>query len=202
MNDSLDPENSLPSLARSDQGDVTQVLLNVAAGRVGADQLLQLLYSELRRLAAARIAHERPGQTLQPTALVHEAWLRLIGNQSLEWASRGHFFAAAAEAMRRILVENARRKQRVRHGGELRRVSLPDVEQPVAEDDQRLLLLDQALHAFAVESPEKAELVKLRYFAGLSEKDAADVLGISRPTAARWWAWAKAWIHDHMSNPE
>ncbi|MCA9059896.1 MAG: RNA polymerase subunit sigma [Planctomycetaceae bacterium] len=178
---------------------VTQVLADVSAGRIPSESLLPLVYQELRRLADVRMSHEPAGLTLQPTALVHEAWLRLLGAEAGDWDSRAHFFAAAAESMRRILVENARRRKRIRHGGQLERVPLEEIVDPAPGEDDRLLSLNEALTAFSAESPEKAELVKLRFFAGLSEQEAADALQISRPTAARWWVWAKAWLHDHMS---
>ncbi len=181
-------------------GQVTQLLDAIGAGRANADQLLPLVYAELRRLAAQRLAHEAIGQTLQPTALVHEAYLRLVGEEDRRrWDSRGHFFAAAAEAMRRILVENARRKQRLKHGGELGRAELLDVDAAIEPDDhENLLALDEALEAFTVQSPDKAQLVKLRYFAGLSEAEAAQALGISRATASRWWAFSRAWLFDRL----
>ncbi len=181
---------------------VTRILNSVRAGDAAAvDQLLPLVYEELRRLAAQRLEQERPGQTLQATALVHEAWLRLVDvDHQQQFDSRGHFFAAAAEAMRRILVENARRKQRIRHGGEFDRVPLDESVGRVDPPDDKvdLIELDAALAQFASDEPRKAELVKLRYFVGLSEQDAADVLGISRPTAARWWAFARAWLYERM----
>ncbi len=172
----------------------------IGTGRANAEQLLPLVYAELRRLAAQRLAHEAIGQTLQPTALVHEAYLRLVGQADRRrWDSRGHFFAAAAEAMRRILVENARRKQRIKHGGERGRVELLNVDVAIEPDDhESLLALDDALEAFTMHSPDKAQLVKLRYFAGLSEAEAAQVLGISRATASRWWAFARAWLFDRL----
>lgn len=181
-------------------GPVTQLLADITAGRAQAGELLPLVYAELRRLAARRLADERPGQTLQPTALVHEAYLRLVGDADLRsWDSRGHFFAAAAEAMRRILVENARRRQRIRHGGQRTRVDLSNADAALEPDDPvNLLALDEALAALALESPQKAQLVKLRYFAGLSEADAARILGISRATASRWWAFARAWLFDRL----
>lgn len=179
---------------------VTQLLDRIGAGDPAAtDALLPVVYDQLRRLAAARLAGEAPGQTLQATALVHEAWLRLVGNEPQHWDHRGHFFAAAAEAMRRILVEAARRKQRLKHGGGRQRVpedALVAPESLVADED--LLAVDEALTDFAAESPDKAELVKLRYFAGLSENEAAAALGISRATAARWWAYARAWLYDRL----
>jgi RNA polymerase sigma factor (TIGR02999 family) len=185
-------------------GQVTQLLDAIDAGRASADELLPLVYAELRRLAAGRLAHEAAGQTLEPTALVHEAYLRLVGDADRRrWDSRGHFFAAAAEAMRRILVENARRKQRLKHGGGHERVDLLEADAPLQPDDhENLLALDEALEAFTVQSPEKARLVKLRYFAGLSENEAAEVLGISRATASRWWAFARAWLFDRLRTGE
>jgi RNA polymerase sigma factor (TIGR02999 family) len=186
--------------------DVTRLLNAASSGDSGAAiELLPLLYSELRRLAVQRLAHEPAGQTLQATALVHEAYLRLVDvEQQQRFDSRGHFFAAAAEAMRRILVENARRKRRLKHGGQLQRVPLEDADVAIEppEEGLDLIELDAALESFAVEEPRKAELVKLRYFAGLSEQEAADVLGISRPTAARWWAFARAWLYERMQGGE
>jgi RNA polymerase sigma factor (TIGR02999 family) len=185
---------------------VTRLLEAARSGDSGAAvELLPLLYDELRRLAVQRLAHEPARQTLQATALVHEAYLRLVDvEQQQRFDSRGHFFAVAAEAMRRILVENARRKRRIRHGGQFHRVPLEEadvaIEPPEAGLD--LIALDGALESFAVEEPRKAELVKLRYFAGLSEQEAADVLGISRPTAARWWAFARAWLYERMQGEE
>jgi RNA polymerase sigma factor (TIGR02999 family) len=182
--------------------DVTRLLNAASSGDSGAAmELLPLLYQELRRLAVQRLAHEPAGQTLQATALVHEAYLRLVDvEEQQRFDSRGHFFAAAAEAMRRILVENARRKRRLKHGGQLHRVPLEDADVAIEPPGEGLDLieLDGALESFAVEEPRKAELVKLRYFAGLSEQEAADVLGISRPTAARWWAFARAWLYERM----
>ena len=180
--------------------DVTQILGAIAQGQTqAADELLPLIYTELRQLAAARLRQERPGQTLQATALVHEAYLRLVGNDPpVKWEHRGHFFAAAAEAMRRILVERARRKKRLRHGGGLRRVELQEPDLTIEGPSIDVLSLNDALQQFEQQQPRKAELVKLRYFAGLSEEDAAAALGISRATAARWWAFAKAWLYDRM----
>jgi RNA polymerase sigma factor (TIGR02999 family) len=165
--------------------------------------LLPLIYQELRQLAAARMAAERPGQTLDATALVHEAYLRLLGPEgaSHRWDSRGHFFAAAAEAMRRILVDNARRKARPKHGGDRDRMDLD--QQPLAapERSEDLLALDEALDRLAAEDAQKAELVKLRYFAGLSVEEAALALDISPATAKRHWAYARAWLHDALAEP-
>lgn len=180
--------------------DVTQILNAIREGQPqAAEELLPLVYDELRRLAAAQMAQERPGQTLQATALVHEAYLRLVGAEPhAQWEHRGHFFAAAAEAMRRILVENARRKGRLRHGGGHQRQELAEADVAIAGPAEDMLALDEALQQFEREQPRKAELVKLRYFAGLSETEAAAALGISRPTAARWWAFARAWLYDRL----
>lgn len=183
--------------------DVTRILRALEAGDIAAtDQLLPIVYAELRKLARNKLDHEAPGQTLTATALVHEAYLRLVGKEEVEpqWDHRGHFFAAAAESMRRILIENARRKKRLKHGGEHDRVDLPDIVAPALDQSDDLLALDDALTKFALESPEKAELVKLRYFAGLSEQEAAEVLGISRATAARHWAYSRAWLFSQIKS--
>ncbi len=184
--------------------EVTQILNAISQGQTqAADELLPLVYDELRRLAAARIAHERPGQTLQATALVHEAYLRFVGDcPPTKWEHRGHFFAAAAEAMRRILVENAHRKRRLRHGGGLQRMELQEPDLTIEGPSVDMLALNDALQQFEEQQPRKAALVKLRYFAGLSEDDAAEALGISRATAARWWAFARAWLYDRMRDAE
>jgi RNA polymerase sigma factor (TIGR02999 family) len=168
-------------------------------GAEAAQRLLPLVYDELRRLAASWLSHEKPGQTLQPTALVHEAYLRLVGSDPDKvWDGRGHFFAAAALAMRRILVERARRRSRLRHGGGHDRVQfdLDDLISPGPLPDERLLALDMALDRFAAEEPEKAQFVQLRFFAGLTLEQAAEVQGISRATAARYWKYARAWLYD------
>jgi RNA polymerase sigma factor (TIGR02999 family) len=181
--------------------DVTHLLNALEQGDPhAASQLLPLVYDELRRLAAQKLAHEDPGQTLQPTALVHEAYLRLVGkdNSGQHWDGRGHFFAAAAEAMRRILVENARRKQRARHGGGRARQDLAGAEPPAPEPREDLLALDAALTRFAAIDPRSAELVQLRYFSGLSIPEAAQVLGISPRTADRLWAYARAWLYQEI----
>ena len=182
--------------------EVTQILSTAAAGDPkAAAELLPLVYDELRKLAAARMAAEKPGHTLQPTALVHEAYLRLVGDgQADGWAGRGHFFAAAAEAMRRILIDDARRKQRVRHGGESRRQPV-DGNEPAADpppDAVDLLALNDALDRLAAASPRRAELVKLRYFAGLTLPEAAAALGVSQSTAEADWTYAKAWLKREM----
>jgi RNA polymerase sigma factor (TIGR02999 family) len=159
-----------------------------------------LVYSELRKLAAAKLANEKPGQTLVGTALVHEAYMRLVGtNDSPQWNSRGHFFAAAAEAMRRILVEQARRKHRVRHGGGLHRIDLDSQIQSSSEVDDNLLALDEALERLAAEEPEAAAVVKLRYFAGLTIEEAALALNISVRTVNRHWAYARAWLYQQLN---
>jgi len=182
--------------------DVTRVLTALEQGDPRAsEQLLPLVYDELRRLAAARLTHEQAGQTLQPTALVHEAYLRLVSGDGPGWNSRGHFFAAAAQAMRRILVENALRKQTVKHGGERRRVPLEEFHR-VTESPQDLLDLDDALTRFAAEEPAKAELVQLRFFAGLSTPEAADALRVSVATAERWWAYARAWLFAELDDAD
>ncbi len=182
--------------------DVTQILVLMESGDPqAAEQLLSLIYDELRKLAAARLDREKPGQTLQATALVHEAYLRLIGGAQAgkAWDGRGHFFAAAAEAMRRILVESARRKQRLRHGGDLVRVELDD-ELDIAAPEFRedLLALDAALDKLRLVDGTAAELVRLRYFAGLTLAEAAEMLDISARSADRIWAYAKAWLHREM----
>jgi RNA polymerase sigma factor (TIGR02999 family) len=183
-------------------GEITQLLNTVAAGDPrAATALLPLVYDELRALAAARMAGEASGHTLQPTALVHEAYLRLVGgSQPDDWNGRGHFFAAAAEAMRRILVEAARRKGRQRHGGRARRKPL-DGNEPAAAaeaDAVDLIVLNDALDRLAEAAPRRAELVKLRYFAGFTVPEAADILGISRSTAEADWTYAKAWLKREM----
>lgn len=164
-----------------------------------AERLLGAVYDELRRLAAGKLAREAPGQTLQATALVHEAWLRIASGQQKAWDNRAHFFAAAAEAMRRILIDNARRKRALRHGGNLQRVELEGCEIVSNTPDDELLALHDALDRLAAQDPDKAELVKLRYFVGLTIEQAADVLGISEPTAKRWWTYARAWLYREIT---
>ena len=178
--------------------EVTQILDTLGSGEAqAAEKLLPLVYDELRRLAAHRLAGESPGQTLQATALVHEAWLKLTGGETeRRWNDRNHFFAAAAEAMRRILVDNARRKRCVRHGGDLERVDLEAVQVPApVRDEDELLAVHDALDDLAALDPRKAELVKLRFFVGLTFAEAAEVLGISEVTAKRDWAFARAWLY-------
>ncbi len=180
--------------------DVTQILSQIEAGDPkAAEQLLPLVYDELRHLASVRLAQEKPGQTLQATALVHDAYLRLVGReQSQHWNSRGHFFGAAAEAMRRILIDRARGKKRLKHGGRLRRVDLNSIELAFDTPSEELLALDDVLEQFSVEYPEYAKLVKLRFFAGLTLGDAATALGMSRRTADRNWDFARAWLFKKM----
>jgi RNA polymerase sigma factor (TIGR02999 family) len=182
--------------------EVTRILSAIEQGDPhAAEQLLPLVYDELRKLAAQRLAQEKPGQTLQATALVHEAYLRLVDTGKVQhWNSRGHFFAAAAEAMRRILVETARRKRRPKHGGGRQRVAL-DESLPSADPGDDLLAIDEALNRLAAQEPVKAELVKLRYFAGLSLEEAAACLSISPATAKRYWAVARAWLFAALSDP-
>ena len=178
--------------------DLTQLLGDVERGDPdAAEELLPLVYQELRRLAASKLAQERPRQTLQATALVHEAWLRVQGDAGQRWESRRHFFAAAAEAMRRILIDNARRKQAVRHGGGLHRTEFEPEDLPIAggAPDEELLAVHEALDALAAHDPRKAELVKLRYFVGLTTEEAAAALGLSERTAKRDWAYARAWLY-------
>ncbi|MGO8699840.1 MAG: sigma-70 family RNA polymerase sigma factor [Limisphaerales bacterium] len=164
-----------------------------------ANDLLTTVYEELRRLAAQRMARESPGQTLQATALVHEVWLRLGGDRQPAWQNKAHFFGAAAEAMRRILIDKARRKKAVRHGGGMEQVPLEGMEISCGMEDEQLLALHEALEHLAQVDAEKAELVKLRFFAGLSIDQAAKVLGISEPTAKRYWAYARAWLYREMN---
>jgi RNA polymerase sigma factor (TIGR02999 family) len=181
--------------------DVTQILEAVGRGEENAsEQLLPMIYQDLRRLAASMLSQEPAGQTLQATALVHEAYVRLAGAEEKQnWKHRGHYFAAAAEAMRRILVEQARRKHRVKHGGEHHRVEMDDERLVCSVPSDQLLAIDEALERFAQEEPDKAQLVKLRFFAGLSIEEAAETLGISRATASRHWTYARAWLHDAVA---
>ncbi len=165
-----------------------------------ANELLPLVYEELRKLAAQKMARESPGQTLQATALVHEAWLRLGGDNQPRWDNRGHFFAAAAEAMRRILIDGARRKNFLRHGGGVERVSLDGLDLAASMDDEQLLALNEALDQLAEHDAEKAQLVKLRFFTGLTNEEAARVLGVSEPTVKRHWAYARAWLFREMNS--
>jgi RNA polymerase sigma factor (TIGR02999 family) len=187
---------------------VTQLLASAERGDPrAAEQLLPLVYDELRRLAAQKLRHEGPGHTLQPTALVHEAYLRLVpssGREAAEdiWDSRGHFFAAAAEAMRRILIDSARRRQAIKRGGTRAREDVGPDLLAIPEPREDLFALDEALDRLAVKDPVKAQLVKLRYFAGLTSDEAARALGISPATAERYWAYARAWLHQEIAGKD
>jgi RNA polymerase sigma factor (TIGR02999 family) len=183
--------------------NVTNILSAIEQGDPqAAEQLLPLVYDELRKLAAQKLAQEKPGQTLQATALVHEAYLRLVDTEKVRrWESRGHFFAAAAEAIRRILVDAARRKRRPKHGGDRRRVDECAADEAISPPDTDLLALNEALEKLAAEDKESADLVKLRYFAGLSLAEAAEVLGLPARTAGRRWAYARAWLGEEMLEP-
>lgn len=188
-----------PERPQSKMHDVTQALGAVGDGDPkAAKELLPLVYQELRNLAVAKMARESPGQTLQPTALVHEAWLRLVAAEQHTWQNRAHFFGAAAEAMRRILIENARRKRALRHGGDQQRLDIQNVDIAAASPDDELLAMSDALEKFALVDAKKAELVKLRYFAGLTFEEAAEVLGISSMTAKRWWNYARASLFQEI----
>ena len=181
--------------------DFTQILERVEHGDPkAAEALLPLVYEELRRLAAQKMANEAAGQTLQPTALVHEAWLRLIGNEDQRWDGRGHFFAAAAEAMRRILIDRARRKRAARHGGGEAALPIDQIEiaGPVQEEDW--LALNEALEKLNARDKQKADFIKLRYFVGLTLEETAEVLGISIPTASRWWSYCRAWLAEEIES--
>jgi RNA polymerase sigma factor (TIGR02999 family) len=184
--------------------DVTHILSALQHGDPhAAEQLLPLVYEELRRLAAEKLAQERPGQTLQATALVHEAYLRLVDvDKARHWDSRRHFFAAAAEAMRRILIDNARRKRTAKHGGDRQRLDLDDIEVSTVTRSPDLLALDEALTKLAAEDPVKAQLVTLRYFGGLSVQEAAETLGIARATADRYWSYARLWLYCELRGPD
>ena len=178
---------------------MTRILAAIEQGDVkAADKLLPLVYDELRKLAAHKMANEAAGQTLQATALVHEAWMRLVGKENPKFENRAHFFAAAAEAMRRILIENARRKRALRHGGGQQRVEFEQVELASASDDEQLLAVNEALDKLAAKSKVEAELVKLRYFIGMTLEEAAEVLGISERTADNYWAHARAWLFREL----
>jgi RNA polymerase sigma factor (TIGR02999 family) len=183
--------------------DVTRILVAIEQGDAkAADELLPLVYEELRRLANRKMSREQPGQTLQATALVHEAYIRLVGSENQQWSGRTHFFAAAAESMRRILIENARRKQRQKHGGGQHRVALDDAEISIEEPSTNLIALDEALTKLAEEEKTVAELVKLRYFAGLTLSQAAEIIGVSRRTADRYWAYARAWLYQEINKAD
>ena len=188
-------------MATEQVGEITKILSAIGEGDPRAtEDLFPIVYDELRRLASAHMAREAPGHTLQPTALVHEAYLRLLGNDGSGWENRRHFFAAAAEAMRRILVENARKKRRVRHGGEWKRVDLETIDVAVTSDADQLLAVHEALSRLEQEDPLGAELIKLRFFVGLSNLQAAAVLGIGERSAKRAWAYARAWLYEALKD--
>ena len=183
--------------------DVTHILNAIERGDARAtDELLPLVYEELRLLAAQKLSHEPPGQTLQATALVHEAYLRLVGNEAPDWDSKGHFFAAAAEAMRRILIDNARRKRCAKRGGIRRRVDLDGAELLAVEPSEDVIALDGALAKLALHKPQVAEVVRLRYFAGLTLAQIAEIMAISRRTVDSYWAYARAWLYREMTQAE
>ena len=183
--------------------DVTQILHAIENGEAkAADELLPLVYQELRKLAAHKMSGESPDQTLQPTALVHEAWMRLTGKEHFQWNGRAHFFAAAAEAMRRILIDNARRKRALRHGGGQQRVDILEQDIAASADDEQLLAINEAVDKLAAQDKEKAELVKLRFFVGLTIEETADILAISVPTAKRYWTYARAWLHAEIKDAQ
>ena len=187
----------LPSTERV--GDATLLLNAVEDGDPQApEKLLGLVYDELRRLAASKMAQESPAQTLQPTALVHEAWLRLVGGEPRRFANRAHFFSAAAEAMRRILIDRARRKLAVKHGGEFERVELNEPDIPTVDSDERLLLVHEVLDKLSASFPDQAEVVKLRYFAGMTHEEVASVLGVSVATVKNYWTFARTWIYQQI----
>jgi RNA polymerase sigma factor (TIGR02999 family) len=183
--------------------DVTRILNAIEGGDAqAADKLLPLVYEELRRLAAYKMSHEPPGQTLQATALVHEAYIRLVGSEAQNWSGRTHFFAAAAEAMRRILIDKARRKRSLKHGGRFQRVDLDDVKVTVEDPSTSLILLDEALTKLDQKDHGLAELVKLRYFAGLTLEQVAKIQGVSSRTARSYWAYARTWLHREITKAD
>ncbi len=183
--------------------DLTRILNAIEQGDARAvDKLLPAVYEELRRLAASKLSREKPGQTLQATALVHEAYLRLLGTEGQSWSSKTRFFTAAAEAMRRILIENARRKRRLKRGGRRQRMDLEEATLAIEGPSEDVLALNDALERLAAEEPVVADLVKLRYFAGLTIEQAAEVMGISGRTANRYWAYARAWLYDQIAEPQ
>ena len=183
--------------------DATLLLTKVQHGDPkAADELLELVYRELRQLATRKMAQELPGQTLQPTALVHEAWLRLVGSENPSFENRAHFYSAAAEAMRRILIDSARRKHALRHGGNSQKVDIQEIEVAATTAPDEILEVNEALQKFAGQDPQKAELVKLRYFAGLTIEEAAEAMGISPATAKRWWTFSRAWLYQEMGKRE
>src|SRR5262245_13979993 len=191
-------------LAADEEDDVSDATVMLAAIQTGdaraAQDLLVLVYDELRRLAASKLAHEVPGQTLQPTALVHEAWLRLVGDRTPSFNDREHFFRASAEAMRRILIDRARRKRTERHGGSYQRIDFEDLNLAAPSADNQLFALNEALDRFALEHPVQADLVKLRYFAGLTNEEVSEVLGVSVSTAKNYWTFSRAWLLNEIES--
>ncbi len=188
-------------LSGKGMNDATQLLVAVGQGdSTAAEKLLELLYEELRRLAASKMARESPGHTLQPTALVHEAWLRMVGDRNPTFENRAHFFSAAAEAMRRILIDSARRKLRLRHGGKMERVALEEHEFAAPSDDQQLVAVNEALDNLAKLHPVQAEVVKLRYFVGMTNEETAQALSISVATVKNYWTFARTWIFTAIKN--
>lgn len=183
--------------------DVTRILNAIEQGDIGAtEELLPLVYEELRLLAAQKMSHEPPGQTLQATALVHEAYIRLVGTETHGWSSRGHFFTAAAEAMRRILVENARRKKRLKRGGDRRKLDLDDATMAIELPSDDITALDEALTKLTEENKAIAETVKLRYFTGLSLEQISEIIGVSRRTVSSYWAYARAWLYREIAGED
>src|ERR1043165_10049525 len=185
----------------SSMSDATLLLTGVGQGDpTAAEQLLNLLYDELRRLASSKMARETPGQTLQPTALVHEAWLRLVGSKSPRFENRAHFFSAAAEAMRRILIDRARRKLTMRHGGGVDRIHIEGQELAAPAEDEQLLAVHEVLNDLAKTHPAQAEVVKLRYFVGMTNEETAEALGVSVATVKNYWTFARTWIFNEINN--
>ena len=179
--------------------DITRILQDITRGNSHAsEELLPLVYEELRKLASARMAQEMSGHTLQPTALVHEAWLRMVDDGNRKWQNRAHFFGAAAEAMRRILIENARRKSRLKRGGGQMRLDIDELDLAAASPDDRVLLIDEALEQFKAEDPERAKIVMLKFFGGLTNQEVAESLEVTERTVERQWAYAKAWLYEKI----
>ena len=193
--------SSVDELSRENMSDATVLLTAVEQGDpMAAEKLLNLVYEELRRLAAFKMSQQAPGQTLQPTALVHEAWLRLVGTKNPTFKNRSHFFSAAAEAMRHILIDRARRKQTQRHGGGFERVDLDNVALAAPSPDDQLLAVNEALDKFALQHPLQAELVKLRYFAGMTNEEVAQLLGISISTVKNYWNFSRGWLFNEIQS--
>lgn len=193
------PYSPVVSLSSESMSEITQILNAAGRGDTKAsEELLPLIYDDLRRHAMVQMAHEAAGQTLQPTALLHEAWLRLVGNGSRQWQNRAHFFGAAAEAMRRILIENARRKSRLKRGGDQIRVDSDQIELAATTPDEKVLLINDALEQFQVEDPEKAQVVVMKFFGGRTNQEVAESLGVTERTVERHWAYAKAWLFQRI----